>query len=152
VVAIHKKAIMSQYAIAPEGCAIMAESVSILVSCKEVQEQGLCTANCCGCVEIPKGVYEKNKQKAQRQVSELLELDGGVYPMTTEFKCIFLSRDYQCVIYEDRPEVCRLYQKTEELPCPFLRNGNLRSPAGMRRTERIINHHVDYALKRMRNR
>ena len=110
--------------------------------------------DCCGVVPIKKEVWEKNLAKAQRNIKEVVEIEGEVYIITDDLKCIFLSKRKKCVIYEDRPQICRNYGIgfNDALSCPFIKpNGSPRSPAMVKRIQRMINRDVDAKLKRIEN-
>jgi len=104
-----------------------------------------CKSDCCGPVIMPVAIWERNKHKAQNPLKELFNLsDGNCVPATEELKCIFLKQDGKCNIYDDRPKVCRDYGLIPELECPWMKpNGNPRSLANHKHTQRIINHRVD---------
>jgi len=103
---------------------------------------------CCGVVPLKEEIILRNIEKIQVAPTKTLTIDGEKYPMTEDLFCIFLNRETkQCMIYDDRPDVCRDYGIKEELPCPYLKcNGNRRSPAKTRRMQRQINHDVDANL------
>jgi len=108
---------------------------------------------CCGIVPIKKEIWEKHKQKKQREIEEIKEIRDEVYIICEDLKCIFLREpDKKCAIYEDRPQVCRNYGigKFDALSCPYIKpNGNPRSPAMQRRIQRQINRDVDAKMKRI---
>jgi hypothetical protein len=62
---------------------------------------------------------------------------------------VFFDREnHKCAIYDERPEVCRLYGMIDRLPCPhFKRSGNPRSPASQNITMKKINADVDRVAK-----
>lgn len=66
-----------------------------------------CKAECCGLVPIPKDVVVKH-QNEMRRGSRLLIDEEGMQIWTKDGNCAFLSKSYRCIIYKDRPEVCRL--------------------------------------------
>ena len=107
---------------------------------------------CCGIVPIKKAVWEKNLAKAQRKIKEVMEIKEDVYVITDGLKCIFLSERKKCVIYEDRPQICRNYGVgiNDALSCPYIKpNGSPRSPAMVKRIQRMINKNVDAKMKRI---
>ncbi len=110
---------------------------------------------CCGIVPIKKEVWEKNLAKAQKKIKEVVEIKGEVFAITDDAKCIFLSKRNRCVIYEDRPQICRNYGIgfDDALSCPYIKpNGSPRSSAMVKRIQRMINHDVDAKVKRILNR
>lgn len=83
-----------------------------------------CSA-CCGVVPIDKKTFHRNTGKLQTRVKELLKIDYAgieyIIPVTKSGLCIFLNRDTKkCEIYDDRPEICKLYGINPMLPCPYL--------------------------------
>lgn len=57
--------------------------------------------------------------------------------LTAEFRCVFLDEEWKCRIYDERPEVCRMFGMVPVLDdtglllqCPFLH------PSGSRRNHR----------------
>ncbi len=82
-----------------------------------------CKADCCGYVPMEKEFWEKHKHKAQVEVKVLKWSTGHVIPLTKNLACCFLDKDYRCVIYEDRPIVCRLFgtKNVKGLRCPYLK-------------------------------
>jgi len=91
-------------------------------------------SGCCGIVPFEKEFTEKHKSKFQVKPVKIKE---GVV-ITEDFRCVFMNRETKlCAIYDDRPEVCRLFGTKEGiqksglgLACPhFKPNGNEWSPA-----------------------
>lgn len=90
-----------------------------------------CKAGCCGIVPIPNKVIDQNLAFIQRPyiripVDEFMGLENSgcsaVYDNKTK-RCAFLTQDYRCAIYSERPEVCRLFG-TKNIPglqCPHLK-------------------------------
>ncbi len=82
--------------------------------------------HCCGPVPIKKDIYESNKQKCKNHKT-IVENDVIFAFNENTMRCAFLSEDASCMIYEERPEVCRRYGNSEEakmivgLMCPYLR-------------------------------
>lgn len=77
-------------------------------NCKDFQH--LCKSGCCGYVPIDKVVWERNQSNVQTLVKEVMEMgDGAVLPLTYSGKCPFLTAELACAIYDERPEVCRLF-------------------------------------------
>ena len=83
----------------------------------------LCKADCCGLVPIPKDTYIKNKHLLQRTVKEFDDvLPGQVIAADENMICGFLTKDFKCAIYDERPDVCRKFGSIGEthvmLICP----------------------------------
>jgi len=87
-----------------------------------------CKGDCCGIVPIPKQTWIKNRSKSQREIVEIVKIAGDgvmsdtVIPRTKNDVCPFLDKNYRCVIYDERPEVCRKFGDGTHpcLCCPFL--------------------------------
>jgi len=105
--------------------------------CKKVLSK--CKAKCCGPVPFPKKLYKKLRAKTQRKViktKEIYQRMGSslgvmVIPFTLEMICPFLDGRHWCSIYEERPEMCRIFGKesidAKLLRCPYLKeNGEER--------------------------
>lgn len=73
---------------------------------------------CCGPVPLDRTLFEKNKHLTQKKFKLFPFIKGTIIPVTKELSCIFLDKDKRCVIYEERPEICRLQGTTTKLPCP----------------------------------
>lgn len=99
----------------------------------------LCQGDCCIYVPLPRELWEKFKHLAQQEVVVLGWEKGkisvgktvtkDVLPLTGNLKCPFLSKDFKCVIYEDRPWVCRLFGVGEKIgaQCYYMKpSGKLR--------------------------
>ena len=111
---------------------------------------------CCGPVPIKKEIYEKNKGKARPHAmtdlgSHILALQGSTA------KCAFLTEENRCSIYDERPDVCRLFGCSEEakvncsLACPFLRpDGTIRKRQERRKVVQINNKKAKYMMKQMK--
>ena len=110
-----------------------------------------CEAECCGIVPLPKPLAKKYEHLAQRKIEELIPLsEDEIIPVTKDLKCVFLNKEHECVIYDDRPELCQNYGIVPELQCPYLKeNGNRRSPAKVKRARRLIAKEVDSRIKRI---
>jgi uncharacterized phage protein (TIGR01671 family) len=78
-------------------------------------------AECCGIVPLEPSLWEKHKDKAILVDEVIPFLRGLVIPFTKDIFCAFLDRNTKrCLIYEDRPEVCRFQGTVPRLPCPKL--------------------------------
>lgn len=111
-----------------------------------------CKADCCGAVPMSKSVVKKNEHLAQIQPIKVHQLSGDdVYVETEDMRCVFLNRaTHKCVIYDDRPTVCREYGQIADLPCPYVAlNGRPRSPAKVKRMRRWISHDTDMKMKKI---
>ena len=105
---------------------------------------------CCGIVAVPKELFYSSQELQQKKIIELIEYGEEIYPVTEDGLCIFLKKDKTCSIYKKRMQVCRDYGLKKNIPCPYIdEKGNLRSPAKIKRFQRIINHQVDETMKKL---
>ena len=88
-----------------------------------------CKADCCGYVPLLAKFWEKYKHKAQVKVKVLKWKSGHVIPLTENMACCFLDKNYRCVVYEDRPWLCKLFgtKNIQGIKCPYLK------PSGQKR-------------------
>ena len=120
------------------------------MQCRKLNSQGICQASCCGLVPFDRELFTGKLLLLQREFYKIEELGNNeVLPMTKDMKCVFLTKQNKCAIYEQRPTVCRDYGLIEDMPCPLIGSkGNIRSPAKAKRTQRQIDHRV---YSRIRN-
>lgn len=118
-------------------------------SCKICRDNYTCSADCCGIVPIRLDIYDKYKLLAEDNIVEIIQLKGTQYVITKDMKCVFLNKQTNlCMIYEDRPNVCKFYGLIGDLQCPYIKsNGNLRNPNQVKKMLRIMNHNVDNFMK-----
>jgi hypothetical protein len=79
-----------------------------------------CRAACCGPVPIPLGTWHRLRSLA-RDAEEIVQAGDVVVPRTADGSCVFLDLEtYACRVYDDRPEVCRLFGTAPHvlLECP----------------------------------
>jgi Fe-S-cluster containining protein len=99
-----------------------------------------CKAICCGIVPFDPGFIAKHK--TVREVVNRLDIsDGNVVLETKDWRCPYLGEDYRCTVYEDRPDVCRLYGNEQQinLTCQYQdKDGRIRSRQERRAVEREI--------------
>jgi Fe-S-cluster containining protein len=109
--------------------------------CESLIKCGKCAGDCCGPVPLPLELIKKHADKMQGEVLEKFEMHGEMYIFTKDVSCIFLDRaTRRCVIYEDRPNICRMYGVDSRLPCPHMKpNGHERSIASKKKVQRLIN-------------
>lgn len=116
-------------------------------NCRKLIESGVCHSDCCGFWVFSNTIWNENKDKA-RDVKEVTKFENETIAIGQNGKCVFLKENLSCAIYNHRPDVCRNYGLTKELECPYIKeNGNLRSPAQVKRVQRKINHMVDDRMK-----
>lgn len=101
---------------------------------------------CCGPVPFPKDIWKKFKHLAEKP-DYVIRTSIAVFPVRKNMECVFLI-NHNCLIYNNRPQICRDYGIIAELPCPFLKaNGNKRSPAQTKKIERNIGKKYDAFVK-----
>ncbi len=106
-----------------------------------------CEAECCGCITLSKTLIKKNRFLVQRKYQKIETRVGLIYPLTSDMRCIFLGDHFDCVIYNNRPYVCKLYGTTKELPCPYIDpDGNKRTDADIIQTQYYIELYVKVKL------
>lgn len=111
-----------------------------------------CKAQCCGPVPIPKKVYYA-MPKARVPVSEQ-EFYDFVIGTDKDNYCVFLSEDYRCTIYNQRPEVCKKFgdESQIEMTCRFqAKDGRIRARGELREIGRQQDKHVTKLLTRLKN-
>ena len=71
-------------------------------------------------VPFPVGFVKQHSDQIQIPEFEIEDtLFAGVeIPVTEDLMCIFLSPTKRCMVYEFRPEMCRLYGTIPRLQCP----------------------------------
>lgn len=104
---------------------------------------------CCGMIPLDKDVFAKYRDRCQVDPIKIhLGADNEIFPETKDGWCVFLDRlTKQCAIYDDRPEVCRLYGSGDipSLACPHLMpSGKPRSRQSRRKIQR---HTVNRMMK-----
>jgi Fe-S-cluster containining protein len=73
-------------------------------------DTGRCKAECCGVVPIPEDIYIRNRHLLQRRVKVLDNIfPGQIIAADKNLVCGFLTADFKCAIYNERPEVCRKF-------------------------------------------
>ena len=95
---------------------------------------------CCIIVPIPKHVFSKHRDRCQVEPEKINDLGSEVVPDTEDHLCVFLDRETkQCTIYDDRPEMCRLFgtEDSPDLVCSYVHpSGKPRSRPDRRRLQR----------------
>jgi Fe-S-cluster containining protein len=106
-----------------------------------------CHGACCGVIPFADNFIKKHKPV--RKIVEEFKLDRETALVGEGGVCPYLGEDFKCTVYNDRPEVCRLYGHEERLKCPWQdKNGRLRSRQERRAIERENEKLVDRFFKR----
>ena len=92
-------------------------------NCEKAVTEGLCKhAECCGLFPIQRTLYLKNQHKIQVPYKNELAFGEFIIFSTDDLRCIFIDREKdRCMIYHERPNLCRLFGRTEGLLCPCMR-------------------------------
>lgn len=84
-----------------------------------------CKAQCCYNIPFENNELERFHHKIVNPVLAIVPICNLHLTMTSEKleenKCPFLRQDGKCNIYENRPEICRMFGETERLPCKYLK-------------------------------
>jgi Fe-S-cluster containining protein len=81
-----------------------------------------CESSCCGLFPLPAKLFNRHQHKAQKPY-RIVETADHIIPLTEDGWCIFLNDKKRCVIYNDRPNICRMYG---EIPNPRLQCSRMR--------------------------
>ena len=85
----------------------------------------ICKAACCYNIPFEKGELTLFKDRIVNKVLYTTQLMTGIVAFTNpdpnKNKCPFLRADCKCNIYENRPEVCRLFGTIEKLKCSYIK-------------------------------
>jgi Fe-S-cluster containining protein len=74
-----------------------------------------CKANCCIHVPMTKKEYRKLQNKSPRHLQSYKKFLIGGHVLILG-KCPWLTKDFKCSVYEDRPLACQV-TGTTEYPC-----------------------------------
>ena len=81
-----------------------------------------CKACCCYNIPFERGELERFADRIVTPVRFTLPLGRAKVAFTHDEpslnRCPFLRLDFRCNIYDQRPEVCRLFGEIPALPCP----------------------------------
>lgn len=87
--------------------------------CEQKIKSGICKADCCGVLAISKQLFDRHEYKLKNKKFNI-DIGGDHYVIyCDDFSCPFLNRNYKCMIYKERPEVCRKFDSGD--PHPYLR-------------------------------
>jgi Fe-S-cluster containining protein len=107
-----------------------------MIDCSKCLKQG----DCCGLFPMNKELVNRNKHKFQVNPIKIIEDRDRMGILTEDLFSVFLNRETKtCTIYEERPEVCKLYgvSKDKRLQCPYFKSsGAKRSEASMKKVSR----------------
>ena len=127
--------------------------MAIEYACREAIASGICHADCCGLVPFHIQFYAQHEELViEAWVERLLRIENYTLPITDDLRCCFLDREeLKCLIYEERPEICRLFGYVDELRCPYYdTEGTKRSRAERRRVQRAAESSIDDQIRKIR--
>jgi len=75
---------------------------------------------CCNLVSFHPMGFDSLFDRIQRDPIKFLYTKDGVWPITEDLTCCFLSKEKLCAIYESRPPICVLFGTIPKHGCPFL--------------------------------
>ena len=83
-----------------------------------------CKACCCYNIPFEHNELERFSSAIVNPLLFIAPLHGAMvaftHPNPKENKCPFLRADYKCNIYENRPQICKLFGEIKQLPCKYL--------------------------------
>jgi len=90
-------------------------------------------SECCSPIPFEYTLIKNNFHKRNKNhvINEIIQYDDTRYILFTKsFKCIFLDENNKCLIYNDRPKICKEFGVVIRNQCPYLAiNGQIRSEA-----------------------
>lgn len=112
--------------------------------CEDLNKRGVCRGDCCGVIPIDSKVLYRNRHLWQVEPIRQIPTKIGIFVETEDMHCIFLSRKKRlCMIYKDRPEVCRKYGTIKEHQCPIIKiNGSRRTEEEQKVIEAVIDNDI----------
>lgn len=110
------------------------------IDCSKCPTRGAC---CCS-FELDRKIVAKNLNKFQVTPLRVIEEKDKLRLITGDNRCVFLNRKTNaCMIYEDRPDICKDYGIHPNLPCPYFKsNGRERTDADKKKHMRKIMQNV----------
>jgi Fe-S-cluster containining protein len=124
-------------------------------ACREAIASGICHADCCGLIPFGDRFYAQHHELvSEDRLERLLRLSNTnfVLPITDDFRCCFLDRqELKCLIYDERPEICRLFGNVDKLRCPYYDTaGNKRTRAERRRIKKAAEAGIDDQIRKIK--
>lgn len=107
---------------------------------------------CCGIIRLPETLVTRHREAYQQEPEKEIRRDGKIIVVTRDLRCVFLTGNGECAVYEDRPGVCRMYGETLQQPCPYLtKDGKHRHREDTRRIKRLIRDEIQNATPQNSN-
>ena len=94
---------------------------------------------CCGPVPFTEKFLLENAHLYQEQPLYLDDCFEGLFvPITKSLSCVFLDKvTKRCLVYGNRPEVCRLQGTIPQLPCSHIQEpAKFMMPSGVPRSDK----------------
>lgn len=123
------------------------------INCREAIASGVCHADCCGLIPFNLQFYAQHHELVvDERVERLLRIENFTLPITDDLQCCFLDReDLKCLIYDDRPGICRLFGNIDNLRCPYYDSqGNSRTRSERRRILRAAETKLNSLIRQIR--
>lgn len=125
----------------------------MIPNCKKCMHK--CHAECCAWVDLDLKWVEKHKDKIQRDVYGYVDSLPGKVKFITNVKqdaegridnrkqiCPFLTADFKCAVYNDRPFVCRVFgtdmREDHPFTCHYHLGKNYHFPLNRTKQETMI--------------
>ena len=107
---------------------------------------------CCGIILIPKKLAIKTEHLAQVKPNEVIAVGDDLMIITEDLKCVYLNRETKkCMIYDDRPNICRVYGLIPMCRCPYIKmDGSVRNRLEREFIKVEIANAVDDAIEKAR--
>ena len=118
-----------------------------MLDCKQCLHK--CKSECCA--ELPFDREFLDTHKPARTVVNEVVFGDKVISETEGHYCLYLDKDFRCSIYNERPEVCRLFgdESNINLICPYQdKGGRVRSRQERRAIERKLQKDLKRFLQR----
>lgn len=83
-----------------------------------------CKAACCGVVPIPNEVLHEYANMIQRKITLQIAVDeNNTIAADKNFRCVFLTPEHRCAIYDRRPQICRIFGAGDHplLQCRYIK-------------------------------
>ena len=123
------------------------------IDCSKCPEE----SGCCGVIPFEKEFIEKHQGEFEVKPTEILGDEKNKIVVTEDLFCVFMNRGTKlCAVYNDRPEICRLFGTKEGigkkglgLACPhFKPNGNDWSPAMKAKIKHVARNNLRKLLRK----
>lgn len=106
---------------------------------------------CCGIIPFPKKLAKETEHLAQVKPTKIIQDKENLYILTKDLMCVYLNRKTkECMIYDKRPRICRIYGLISTCPCPYFKiNGDKRKLWERQLIRTRIDEMVDRAIEQV---